>query len=815
MPLAFLLILPLLVCGSIPVCTDTDLIKSALKLNYIASTINEAHRTIPLLEASCHKVNIMARDNFNKTAHYDQDIHCHTFPSSSSYCHLFVRYDESISIHYTITSSSSTSNRNDITVEADVRISFDVSIQEIAQETLISLATHVLPDLFSFAAESDASWTIMPVAGSSNDSCLTAKSKVDTVRSTLLEVFLSRPMDEVRNKRRLHSSKNIQVWEYKTPTSGSNKVISVFVNQFLRFTTATVSSIIHAEALVHPAVISHPKPTRVLVVSDFPIAILDELQKYDRSMVERIDIVGASNEIQQLLDTPIFSQSIKLGKESDIPVTFYDNVDHLSEMQDDDDDDDEPLYQFVDICELESIDYTTPETNIYQQSRSICYDKKVALENKRAGNDFERQVYCGRDTLPNLEGDATSPPISSTSNYATENNAWGYDVILMDIPSYSASELLSLDLHRKLKGFLDNDEGILALSVGAPPDLNDFIVASSFSSLNDIGSKKDYEDSSRDKFIRQAARHTINGGIGYKHIAVYDEPLATPLVSAFLIAFMSMESDSYARFYRSISAAIDFDVIERLVPGTTGIKVPPTLIYDGSTQLRYKVPTRNWEIWYCSTPPGMNLPGCSVLRSDIYNLDKNRKGVEVRKHPVKGRSVYATEAMFRNDFVNLDYTASISHLDALDWKALNRFVEDYPEATRYREVRDWFVAYGFDSISIGITGRSTSVESINTFVNHGCSEREVNTGPCEFIFVNEDKEPMVAFSPVINRYPFLAGISHCVIRDVSPGDEIAEDYGGLVYDVGNRPYFQMFLTEMCQHGKGIVVEDKDQPNSEL
>lgn len=525
MPLVLLLILlPLLVCGSISVCTDTDLIKSALKLNCVASTIDEAHRTIPLLEASCHKVNILFRDNFNKTAHYDEDIHCHSFPSSSSYCHLFVRYDESISIHYTITSSSSASNRNDITVEADVRVTFDFSIQEIVQETLISLATHVLPDLFSFSAISDASWTIVPVAGSSNDSCLTSKSKVDSVGSTLLEVFLSRPMDEVRSKRRLHSSKNIQVWEYSTPTSGRNKVISVFVNQVLRFTTATVSSIIHAEALVHPAMISHPKPSRVLVVSDFPIAILDELQKYDRSMVERIDIVGTSNEIQQLLATPIFLQSKMLGKDSDIPVTFYDNVDHLPEMQEDDDeDDDEPLPQFVDICEIESIDYTTPETNIYQQSRRICYDEKVALENKRAGYDYDRHVYCGRDTLRNLEGDATSPPISSTSNDATENDAWGYDVILMDIPSYSASELLSLDLHLKLKGMLHNGEGILALSVGAPPDVNDFIAASSFSSLNDIGPKKVYEDSSRDKFIRLAARHSKNGGIGYKHIAVYDE----------------------------------------------------------------------------------------------------------------------------------------------------------------------------------------------------------------------------------------------------------------------------------------------------
>jgi hypothetical protein len=277
-----------------------------------------------------------------------------------------------------------------------------------------------------------------------------------------------------------------------------------------------------------------------------------------------------------------------------------------------------------------------------------------------------------------------------------------------------------------------------------------------------------------------------------------------------------MLGDSYSRFYRSASAAIDFDMIHRLTPKeSNGLIAPPTIIYDGSTHLHYKVPSRTWEIWYCSTPPGMNLQACSVLRSDIFDLKKQKNGVEVRRHPVKGRATYATESMAINDFVNFDDTALQFTIDAADWKALNKFIERYPEATRYRELRDWIVAYGYEALSLGMSGWSVSIASSNSFVNHACYDQEVKTGGCDFIFVNEDNEPVVVFSPVINRHPYIAGVSQCVIREVNAGDELVMDYGVFAAVPEERPYFQLFLTEICQGGKGLVVGDKDQPKSEL
>jgi hypothetical protein len=283
-----------------------------------------------------------------------------------------------------------------------------------------------------------------------------------------------------------------------------------------------------------------------------------------------------------------------------------------------------------------------------------------------------------------------------------------------------------------------------------------------------------------------------------------------------MVAFRSMLGDSYARFYRTSSAAIDFDIIHRLSSGeTSGSINPPTVIYDGSTQLHYKIPSRAWEIWYCNTPPGMSLPACRFLRSDIYKIEKHKDGVEVRIHAMKGRSVYATESIAVDDFINIADTAAQFSIDAADWKSLNQFIERFPEATRYKELRDWIVAYGYEALSLGVTGWSVSFASTNTFVNHACSNVEANTGPCEFLFVSEDNEAVVAFSPVINRHPSLVAFTQCAIRNINAGDELAMDYAVFASIPDDRPYFQLFLTEMCQGGKGLVLGDKDQPGSEL
>jgi hypothetical protein len=294
------------------------------------------------------------------------------------------------------------------------------------------------------------------------------------------------------------------------------------------------------------------------------------------------------------------------------------------------------------------------------------------------------------------------------------------------------------------------------------------------------------------------------------------QQLASPLASTFIVAFTSIYGDSYVRYYRTSSAAVDLDIINRLAPKESdSSNAPPTIIYDGSTQLHYKIPSRTWEIWYCNTPPGMNLAACSTLRSDIFNIKKHKNGIEVRIHPVKGRSAYATESMAVDDFVNIADTATQFSIDAADWEALNKFIERYPEATRYKELRDWIMAYGYEALSLGLTGWSASFSTSNTFVNHACTNLEVNNGPCYFLYVSEDNEPDVVFSPVINRHPAISAYTQCVIRNINVGDEITMDYAAFAAAPEDRPYFQLFLTEMCQTGQGLVVGDKDQPESVL
>jgi hypothetical protein len=60
-----------------------------------------------------------------------------------------------------------------------------------------------------------------------------------------------------------------------------------------------MSSTIYAEALVHPTMVSHPEPSRVLLLSDFLFAILNELHKYDPSVAELIDVSYSSPEVRE------------------------------------------------------------------------------------------------------------------------------------------------------------------------------------------------------------------------------------------------------------------------------------------------------------------------------------------------------------------------------------------------------------------------------------------------------------------------------------------------------------------------------------
>ena len=56
---------------------------------------------------------------------------------------------------------------------------------------------------------------------------------------------------------------------------------SLFIESNLRYTTSFAGSA-YAEAFVHPALISHPNPLRVAVISMAPLALLQEILKHKK-----------------------------------------------------------------------------------------------------------------------------------------------------------------------------------------------------------------------------------------------------------------------------------------------------------------------------------------------------------------------------------------------------------------------------------------------------------------------------------------------------------------------------------------------------
>jgi hypothetical protein len=65
--------------------------------------------------------------------------------------------------------------------------------------------------------------------------------------------------------------------------------------------TNAPAGVAHAEALVHPALVAHPSPKRVLVNSLSPVPIVMEVLKY--KSVEHISIIGSDVAAVDLIDT--------------------------------------------------------------------------------------------------------------------------------------------------------------------------------------------------------------------------------------------------------------------------------------------------------------------------------------------------------------------------------------------------------------------------------------------------------------------------------------------------------------------------------
>lgn len=356
-----------------------------------------------------------------------------------------------------------------------------------------------------------------------------------------------------------------------------------------------------------------------------------------------------------------------------------------------------------------------------------------------------------------------------------------FDVILVDVP-VATEDWLSLDLYQAIDELLGSDEAIVVLSTGSRPTL--FEVDS------------ETKLSARETLLRNAARKTEDGGLDLESTHIYDEPLAKPLSSTFVAFFYSEERESYARFIRKNSPMIDIEMVNRLWPHTR------TKVYDGPTHAGYIRPSRVWENHFCKTIPGRNLPICQSVLADWMDISFHHRDVEVRKDPVKGRTVYATEDIPKDHFINPQDASLGWRLERDQWKALNKFVNDYPEADMYRQLREFLLAYGFEQQDLGIDGWGVSLACTNTFVNHACSSSEDNTSWLKPAFEHEYGKDGAAYSPPFVRRAEIFAQLTVASRDIKAGEEILQNY--YSFRVNPDDEYKKLLKRMCEEGSGLV-----------
>lgn len=371
-----------------------------------------------------------------------------------------------------------------------------------------------------------------------------------------------------------------------------------------------------------------------------------------------------------------------------------------------------------------------------------------------------------------------------------------FHAVLVDVPSSGNQDWLDLTMHAHIKSLLYED-AIVVVSSGSTP-------------LTSDNYNEHYELNGRDWLLRQATRQTA--GLGYKAAYVYDESMAKPLASSFLIFFPSDESEVLELYLQTNPPAIEIAMVEQMHVMIGGD--PPTLVYDGATHGSYQHPSRAWQDWYCQTPPGKDLHAChSFLPHDWYDPTKHHYSTEVRKDPIKGRSLFSLAAIPQGHFVLPDDAATALWIDPRRWELLNDFSQDFPDATMYRQLRDFVVAYGFESDHMGW---AVSLGSNATFINHACQNADQNVMYVDKVFESEDDDQLVRFSPFMVRFGELVGVLTHAIRDIAAEEEILMDYTVFRSDDKEVGIHNDMLHRICNSGGagGMVESSSDASDKE-
>lgn len=357
-----------------------------------------------------------------------------------------------------------------------------------------------------------------------------------------------------------------------------------------------------------------------------------------------------------------------------------------------------------------------------------------------------------------------------------------YDVILLDIASEKqAEEYLSGEFQKKILNLVVS-ESLIVVNVGSMPSI-----------------EVDYTNDDKKSIQAEYLKHMSGRVDLVEAIHVYDEPLGAPFDTTFIMLIPTAYSKGYFRLVRKQPAVIDLDIVNLLHKQ----KHLPTMFYDGPTHINLLKPNRAWENYYCTSSLGRNNPDCAFL-SDFYNPERHEAKTEVKRNGVKGRGLFAANEITKGSFINADDIHLSMHIDRHQWDAFNAFIEDYPDATKYQELHDFMISYGFENESMGNSGWAVSLANMNTFTNHACTEEEVTatTYPQNYTI----------FSPSMFRRSEYSMVT-IAERDVKEGEEILIDY--TAFRTLNDDKFSAFLKNVCDTGEGLVPVKDEKGADEL
>jgi len=528
------------------------------------------------------------------------------------------------------------------------------------------------------------------------------------------------------------------IWHtQETETTSSSRTL--YLNSTLRLTTTDTQNA-HSEAFVHPALVTHTASQRVLLISEMPLGHVKELMKY-RS-VNHVSAVGADVRAVEMARSYMPSLDDCGGIEGRSASCM----------------DDESVEMVIRDKDMEG--------GSGEEGVDLWIDGMVAQLEE--GIDDEEEDEC--DLLDEKE-----------ETYSCAEHPY-FDVILLDISGDRSNRWLSNDFHLKLRRLM-TDNSILVVNYGSFPV--------------SLDGRNYYDASARDMFLTSTTKAEDEGGLGYENVHAYDEPLAAPLDNTYIILFPS--DKTYVSFVGKNPTGSELDFLYRMRPQST--QRTPTRYYDGYSHTKYNTPTRAWENWFCEseTSPGKDHYACNTFLFDWYNSSNHNYSTQVNSDPIKGRSLHASHDISKGSYV-LPHDSYFSlGLDNNQWKELEYFVEMNPDAQMFTDLRDFFVAYGFEVDEYGTTGRSVSFTN-QTFTNHACTKESALVRPIDELYYDGDGE-YVIFSPILQRR--ARTINHLIVtvRDVMAQEEILMDYSVFRFDDDE---YAALLQQMCQTGVGLV-----------